>query len=1400
MKRLFSLFAALLLLFGIFPYQALADSQATMTGSGEVADPYVIMTLDHLNEVRNDLSAHYKLGADIDAAETANWNDGEGFIPIGGDGNNDSQFIGTFDGQDHVISGLTINKPSSDLIGLFGIIGSGGVVRNVGLEGGSITGKLYTGGLAGRNRGTVDKSYVTGTVSSSGLVGGLVGHNDIGSTVTESYAMGAVSGNNYAGGLVGLNDATVSHSYATGSVIGTFIVGGLAGGNEGGTVSQSYATGAVSGSASNVGGLVGYNVQGMINQSYATGSVNGDSAVGGLAGNNVSGSISQSYATGTVSGTTNVGGLLGGNSGTITSSYWDRDTTKQADPFGNNSGTFNVASFSTAQALTKGSYPGWDFNNDWFMVEGSTRPFLRSEYSTTISNTHQLQLLAMNLTANYSLAKNIDFGTIFTDNSRSDMWATGMSGDIITGAGFVPIGGMGSPEFSGTFDGLGHMIGNLTIHRPTSSDVGLFGSVQTNGVLKNIGLEGGSVIGDIAVGGLVGVNFGSLSNAYNTGSVRGTDSIGGLVGRNKSGTISEAYSAGNVSGRTFIGGLVGENYAEVRDAYVTGTVNGNSEVGGLTGRIFGSGSVNTSYATGAVKGNAYVGGLVGYGASVSASFYDSQTTNHSDEGKGEPKTTSEMKRVATFQPGWDFTDTWVIEEGKAYPVLQGIAANAGLDAAPPTIVSAKVEDDHPDRVVVTFDEDVSIADASGVTIQVDGNVATVTNHFLMGQRVLTFSINNAIGHGQGVTISYDGQLGNIADTARNSLHGFADLSVENNVNALEAPTNLTAAADNSQITLTWNGASKASGYKVYMGTDSGTYAQTPVATVTEATYSVTGLTYGTTYYFAVKSSTAIEDSEYSNEVSGALLDHTLPSINLGTNGSETWAISAQTAVTVTDSNIGVDDSTLQYAWSTDIATPASGWISFTNGDTLTKNGVDGDWYLHVQALDLAGNKANLVSRRFRLDASVAALSGLTVTDGTLSPAFAENTTSYALSVGNRVSGLTLVPVSADATDTITVAVNGRTAQPVESGEMSEILALHEGVNTITLHVTALNGLRQTYTVTVTRASSSNGGSSTQINPARFVSMDGGTIVFDGGEIIIPSGALNRSINITISEVMNTNALPLSNREQLASKVFEITKDQSGKFNKEVVLRLKFAANAIEKQNFKISLYWFNEETNEWAELDNILVDWEKRTVSGVTDHFTKFAVIAMPVKAAEQPQPEETDVHFTDIKGHWAEKNIEKLAAKGAVKGYSNGTFKPDHPITRAEFTAILVRALELPQIEGKVFADTADHWAGRAISSASAYGIIQGNNQHKFAPDGLVTREQMAVMIVNALQLENRQASHAFADRESIAAWAQEAVAAAVEHGVIAGYPDNTMKPKANATRAEAVTVILHAIEIEKE
>ena len=165
---------------------------------------------------------------------------------------------------------------------------------------------------------------------------------------------------------------------------------------------------------------------------------------------------------------------------------------------------------------------------------------------------------------------------------------------------------------------------------------------------------------------------------------------------------------------------------------------------------------------------------------------------------------------------------------------------------------------------------------------------------------------------------------------------------------------------------------------------------------------------------------------------------------------------------------------------------------------------------------------------------------------------------------------------------------------------------------------------------------------------------------------------------------------------------------------------------------------------------------------------------------------------LNDISGHWAKGNIEKLAATGAVSGYPDKTFKPDATITRAEFVTILVKAFEFAPQAGKVFADTANHWAKNFIATAAALGIAGGYDDNNFGPDDLITREQMAVMIAKAKKLDLINGETAFADKDSISEWAEGAVFAAVTNKIMQGYPDNTFRPLGNATRAEAVTAIV--------
>ncbi|TXT34785.1 MAG: hypothetical protein FD135_5215, partial [Comamonadaceae bacterium] len=341
---------------------------STKLGSDGATTTYTVITAlgaagssttTDLQGMNGNIGGNYVLGANIDASPTSSWNTGAGFAPLG----TFYTFTGNFDGLGHTINNLTINLSATNNVGLFH--STNGVIRNVGMVGGSVTGSNYVGGLMGGNFGSISNSYATGTVTGNSNVGGLVGKNR--GPISTSYATGVVSGSAAAGatgvgGLTGWNDGPISTSYATGAVSGAAAVGGLVGRNSTtiNTISTSYATGVVSGS-SVVGGLVGYNY-GPVNHSYATGAVSGTSNyIGGLVGYNISGSsINTSYAIGAVSGSAAVGGLVGANSGGISTSYATGTVTGSIGNVGGLAG-YTSGSISTSYAtgaVTGSNYVG----------------------------------------------------------------------------------------------------------------------------------------------------------------------------------------------------------------------------------------------------------------------------------------------------------------------------------------------------------------------------------------------------------------------------------------------------------------------------------------------------------------------------------------------------------------------------------------------------------------------------------------------------------------------------------------------------------------------------------------------------------------------------------------------------------------------------------------------------------------------------------------------------------------------------------------------------------------------------------------------------------------------------------------------------------------------------------
>ncbi len=251
------------------------------------------------------------------------------------------------------------------------------------------------------------------------------------------------------------------------------------------------------------GGLVGYNGGSINAHAYATGAVTvgitsapTSASVPMSAGWSViiRGTVIQTYASGAVTGGSSdfVGGLVGSdNSGTgITASYWDTQTTGQP----HSSGSLDNFGLTTAGAMAQSSYVGWNFSSDggvWFMINGQTRPFLSSEWSSTITNSHQLQLMAMQPGASYTLANDISLGSDL--QNPSSMWGT---------AGFVPIGNFNTSlgAFTGTFDGQNHTISGLMI-APTDTSVtniGLFGA--NYGSISNLTLSNVTISANPNVG------------------------------------------------------------------------------------------------------------------------------------------------------------------------------------------------------------------------------------------------------------------------------------------------------------------------------------------------------------------------------------------------------------------------------------------------------------------------------------------------------------------------------------------------------------------------------------------------------------------------------------------------------------------------------------------------------------------------------------------------------------------------------------------------------------------------------------------------------------------------------------------------------------------------------------
>ncbi|MBB6734845.1 S-layer homology domain-containing protein [Cohnella zeiphila] len=1009
--------------------------------------------------------------------------------------------------------------------------------------------------------------------------------------------------------------------------------------------------------------------------------------------------------------------------------------------------------------------------------------------------------------------------------------------------GWLPIG-PNTPNFTGTLDGDGHAIRNLRINRPGELKQGLFGILF--GTVKNlrmiganvtgfqyVGILAGSIAGNVQdvyvagnvnghtyVGGLAGFNTGTIQGAFaNVKAVGDVNSaaIGGLVGELSTGTIRNSAASGSATGQKRIGGLVGEQYGTIQNSYADVSVKGDQDVGGLVGQVIGSAAqIDSSYSAGTVTGTTsdyggLVGGIGSFSPTVTNSFWDMDASGQPASAAGSGRTNAEMKSEAAY-PGYDFASTWGIREGESYPYL--LAPKPVLQVKP---LSATVYDLTPGHDEFTITGTVR-----------DGSV------------------------GEQVATAYDLKDASSATVGNDESHLIADGSDQ--TFSFTVPL---ADLDNGTYTLT------VSAQDTY----------NPVVEAVPFTFSVNA-------------------------------DVDPPTVEFETDGSESWSASAATKVTVNDAGSGVDASTLQYVWTNDAAEPDGGadWALFASGDTLTKSGAEGDWYLHVKAADRFGNLATAVSQRFRLDSSIASLSGLTLSQGTLTPAFASGIYRYEASVGYGTDALTVKPMAAASGDTVTVSVNGGSPLPVASNAESGQLALNVGENHIELTVAALNGSKQTYTIAVTRAAPSgtvpivpvppvsqvaanpSGGVTLTVDSSgiRKETQQDGTIIetveFDektlelaldlwknaqtpiltivvndteaavqvtlpaawiaSAAAAVPNGIVEMELNgssfqlsiqaIGLDEVakrlgveLKDLALNVSTERVGGQKKAELNQAAS-------VQGAKIVGDAVD---YKVTVSTTSSQEAEIREfggtymaraivVDSLDAGKAKLMTAAYYDEASQafsfipavFAVRSDGKAEMSMSAPhnsiyailETGGVKFADLDGHWAKNDIGYLASKLVVNGVTSDRFAPDAEITRAEFTALLVRAMGMTTNSGSeqtAFRDVAaDAWYAPAIEAAVKAGLAEGIMADRFAPDDRITREQLAVMVAKALTAVEGSSSEAameqpnfgaFADQASVSPWAEASVERVAAAGIITGLPDGSFGPSAFATRAQATVML---------
>ncbi|WP_181150947.1 S-layer homology domain-containing protein [Paenibacillus sp. PCH8] len=868
--------------------------------------------------------------------------------------------------------------------------------------------------------------------------------------------------------------------------------------------------------------------------------------------------------------------------------------------------------------------------------------------------------------------------------------------------------------FSGTLDGDGYTIKGLKI-KNNNNFIGFFGDLASGSYIKNIGLEN------------VEINSSGMF-------------VGGIAGAQRSqSTISNSYVTGDVKGGTYVGGLIGyQDTGAVIDSYSTAKVNASSQAGGLIGLEYRSSSKN-SYAAGSITGSYPTGGLVGgtySGADASVhvdTYYDREVSGQWDNsGKGEPKSTAEMKSRSTFLT-WDLASAWFIKEGH-YPELQVFLAEtptADVEGGPvawkseialssgttnasiyyttngdePTLNSTR----YISPIVATEDMTIKAIAVKGTTYNevmtesytVIGKAeAPTTGSLLPGTDFDTTQLNGVtdvmeykVNNGNYNAVSTDDtSVDNIAVQAGDTIsvriiEGPSDPASEVQVLTVgqaNIHTRSTASTLTSTIGLVSTGG-------------------TPNETITNITYGTTLATFKGAITLAAGATFEVYEAD-------------------GINPAVTLATGDKVIVTAQDTTMKTT-----YTVTMQEGPPAGMYLSpGTNVDTTRLNGVTDAMEYNVNnesyvAIATGDNSVDNISVQagdeitvrtaatLDIPASIeqvltvgpadikakSRVSTLTSTIGTVSTGGTSNETITNIPYGTTLAALKVaITPAADATFEVYEADGITPAGTLATG--SKVIVTAQDTTTKTTYVVRVES------------------ETTPITPTT------------------PTGQTPTPVPAPAPAPVPTPVPTPSEPEPTPVVSKPVYND---KVDKKVVADIKRKAESASSTTLSdVKMTSWSYDDIDYAIRAGIIKGYTDGSFRGETKvtrgEFAQMLVKALGLTATG------TEV-VADATGHFAEDAIRALLEKGIMTGYADGSFGPNREIKRAEIAALLARVLDLTQLNTNAkFEDINGSWAKDSINALGNAGIINGKKELEFTPNANASREESVVLIVRLLKL----------------------------------------------------------------